>query len=437
MIDDKTASAAQTALPRGLIIALFAAHAANTLDRQALGILLEPIRRDLLLSDVQLGILSGLTFALVFAIAAVPASLWASYGNRRTLIAVAALFWSGMMIAGGFAASFVQLLLARAGVALGEGSSIPASHAILSDIAPEDRRTGTLAMFTAAGPVGVLAAFLLGGVLGQFYGWRVAMIVAGLPGIVIGLYLLFFAREVRRDYEKPASAKEALQFDNLTAAVREIAGHAGARNALIAAALNYIVLFAALTWYPSFLVRSHGFTILQAGLIVVGGGLIGMFGTMYFGRLIDRLSLRQPGWKAWVPALTILFTTPIDLIFLLSPNRVISVAAFAVTTAMAANMIAPTAAILHSAVVPARRAIASAILIAGGALVGAGIGPAAVGWLSQHMFADAGKDSLRYALVWLQIFGVSASVFFFLSGWALSSARKAAGQGATRSVQPH
>lgn len=397
----------------------------NHLDRQVMGILLEAIRLDLDLTDFELGLISGLAFAVVFAVATIPAALWSAYGSRRNLIALSAIVWSLMTMFGSMATGFWHLAIARAGIALGEAGSGPASHSLLSDMAGDRRRTGSLALFTAGAALGTALAIFAGGLLGQMFGWRAALLAVGVPGLVLGMALLL-VREPARAYAHPASAREALRPAVLLTTVREIAAARPALLALLAAMLHYIVLNGGIAWYPAFLIRVHGFTPLQAGTVLALGGLAGVAGTIYSGRLIDRVGTARPGLRAWIPAAAIALTTPFDMIMLLADDPRIVIAAFFVPVSVSAIMVAPTAAILHEAVAPPRRAMASAILLgAGSALVGTGLGPSAVGVMSHFAFGGGTADSLRYALVALQLFGLSAALVYYLAGRSLAVAPSA------------
>src|SRR4051812_23115312 len=152
----------------------------NQLDRQLIAILLEPIRREFALSDVELGLLSGLAFALLYAGLSISAATWAVRRNRRNLVAASALVWGAMTAFSGLAQSFWQLLAGRIGVGAGEAGAMPASHAMISDLyAPHERATA-MAVWASGANIGVFLAFLAGGAIGQYYGWRAAFVACGL-----------------------------------------------------------------------------------------------------------------------------------------------------------------------------------------------------------------------------------------------------------------
>ena len=270
---------------RGYLLTLLAVlSAVNQLDRQLTAILLEPMRREFALSDVELGLLSGLAFALLYAVLSIPAATWAVRFNRRNLIAASALVWGAMTAISGAAQSFWQLLAGRVGIGAGEAGAMPASHAMISDLyAPHERATA-MAIWTSGASIGIFVAFLVGGAIGQYVGWRTAFVASGLATIAAALTIRFTAAE-------PARAVDAARADLRTAPSTVLVRATLAllwrdpvlRHAMIAAIVTAIIGYGAVAWMPSFLIRSHQLTLAGAGLylalvIGLGGGLIGILG---------------------------------------------------------------------------------------------------------------------------------------------------------------
>lgn len=394
---------------------LFAINAVNYLDRQVLSLLLEAVRVDLGLNDFQLGLMSGLAFSLVYAVASVPATLWAMTGNRRTLVGLSAILWGSMTVLGGVTTNFLQFALTRAGIALGEAGFVPASHSIVSDGAAEGRRVRILGHLISGAPVGGALAFVVGGLIGQAYGWRVAMIVAGLPGIVLGA-LLFLLREPERPHGsgigRPRPGGLASQYVWVFGRLLRCRP---ARAAFVAETVNHVVLAGALAWYPTFLKRAHHFTETEiAGLLFVGA-VLAIAGTVVSARVVEALRQRSERWLAWAPAVITLFVKPFSLLFLLAADPKVSVMAFVVPAALSMATYAPTISIMHAVVAPWQRPAASAILLSIATVVGTALGPGVVGFVSAQGTAADG-ESLRHALVGLQLFGLASSVFYFSAG---------------------
>src|SRR5210317_25124 len=173
-------------------------YAFNFVDRQILVILQEPIKLEMGLSDAQLGLLSGFSFALVYITAGIPIAYWADRSNRRNIIAAALTIWSGMTALSGFAQNYTHLLLARIGVGIGEAGGSPPAHSMISDYYPPHKRGTALAIYSTGVHVGVLLGFIVGGLVSQAYGWRVAFMAVGIPGIVLAVVFLLTVKEPQR-----------------------------------------------------------------------------------------------------------------------------------------------------------------------------------------------------------------------------------------------
>ena len=165
----------------------------NFIDRQLLAILQESIKADLLLSDAQLGLLTGFAFAVFYVTAGLPIASWADRGNRRNIVSLSLFVWSFMTAISGFAQNYWQLLLARIGVGVGEAGGSPPSHSMISDIFAPESRASALGFYSTGVSFGILFGFLFGGWLNEYFGWRVAFLIVGVPGVLLaflGLALL-------------------------------------------------------------------------------------------------------------------------------------------------------------------------------------------------------------------------------------------------------
>ena len=179
----------------GILVLVFTS---SHVDRQIMGILLEPIKHDLGASDTQMGFLIGLTFALFYATLGMPIAMLADRGNRRNIIALAITIWSGMTAVCGFAQSFLQLVVARIGVGIGEAGSSPPSHSMISDMFPLKQRGTAMGIYAIGVNLGLLIAYLAGGWMSENWGWRTTFIVVGLPGLAIALLVRFTVAEPER-----------------------------------------------------------------------------------------------------------------------------------------------------------------------------------------------------------------------------------------------
>ena len=409
---------------RYVLFVLAALSAFNFLDQQLMSILLEPVRREFRLSDIQLGLLSGLIFAALYTLLSIPAGLWAVTHSRRNLVAVAAMLWGAMTLACGFVQSFTQLAFARLGVGIGEAGGAPPSQAWVSDLYKPGERATALAILASGVNIGAFLAFLIGGFVGQRYGWRVAFVVGGLLPLLCGLLL----RLTTRDAQPVAASTGQEGPDSLVRAIlAQMFGDPVLRQVLISAVLAMTVGYGAIAWIPSFLVRSHGFNIAQGGAylaIVIGLG--GAIGSWFGGVLSDRLRDRDVRWSLWLVAIVFVIARPFAMAFYWVDDVRLAMALFVLPAAAGAVHIGPSVAILHERVDARLRPLASALFLMILTLVGLGLGPLAVGALTQIVFAGFGEDSLRYALLVWQFVGLWAAVHFYIGGAALKTDRTAA-----------
>jgi predicted MFS family arabinose efflux permease len=182
--------------------------ACNLVDRQILTILLQPIKQELGASDTAMGFLTGFGFAAFFVVAGFPLARWADRGSRRSIIALCVRFWSLMTMASGFATSFLQLALARVGTAVGEAGSAPAIASLVADHFPRQGRGRAMAVVFIGPAIGVFVGLMLGGWINQAFGWRVAFVAVGAPGLLLALVMRFSIAEPGRGRDAP-SAKVA------------------------------------------------------------------------------------------------------------------------------------------------------------------------------------------------------------------------------------
>src|SRR3990167_1130256 len=177
---------------------LFFVYMLNLVDRQVIYILAEPIKRDLGLADWQIGMIMGLAFALFYSVVSVPIARIAEKHDRPTIIAVSLALWSLCTALSGLAQGFVQLLLSRMGTGMGEAGCAPAAHALIADMTPREKRASALAVFSMGAPIGAFVGMAMGGLVADAYGWRMAFIVCGLPGLLLAIVVRLTMAEPRR-----------------------------------------------------------------------------------------------------------------------------------------------------------------------------------------------------------------------------------------------
>jgi len=249
---------------RYVLIILMLVYASNFLDRQILGILLQPIKTDLGLSDTQLGLLSGIGFALFYVTMGIPLARWADKHNRVSLLSVCIALWSAMTALSGAATNFLQLGLARIGVGIGEAGCTPAAHSIIADYFKSEERVRAMAFYSAGASIGVFLGYLLGGWVNQFYGWRVTFFVVGAPGLLLALIVRFTLREPPRGHSEN-SKTAASTIPTVTEALSYLWGQNSFRHLALGTGLLTLSSYGGATWFPAFLMRSYGMSTGELG----------------------------------------------------------------------------------------------------------------------------------------------------------------------------
>ena len=412
---------------RYALIMLLLVYTSSHVDRQILAILLEPIKHELALSDTQLGFLSGIAFAIFYATLGIPMAMWADRSNRRNIITLALTIWSGMTVLCGMAANFWQLALARVGVGVGEAGSSPPSHSIIADMYPPAERATAMGTFSLGVNFGLLIGFLVGGWINQWYGWRAAFWVVGAPGLMLALLVRYTLRETPRGYAEGLQAT-AHQAPSLRAVVSYMWSTPSLRHIIAGATLASFVGYGVVLWLPSFLMRSHG---LQSGtigtLLALGFGIFGGIGTYMGGRLADRLGKRDIRWNVWVVSIAILLALPFSLAFYLMQDTSTALTIGLVPALLGGTYLAPSFALNQGLVSVRMRSVASAVLLFILNIIGLGLGPQTVGFVSDLLGVSYGSESLRYALLMLTCVNIWTAFHYFMAGRTLQADLKKAG----------
>lgn len=401
------------------LVLLTVVYAFNFIDRQLLAILQESVKADLGLSDSQLGLLAGFAFALFYVTAGIPIARWADHSNRRNIVAGAVFLWSLMTAVSGFAQNYTQLLLARIGVGVGEAGGSPPSHSIISDIFPPERRASALGFYSTGVNIGILFGFLLGGWLNEFFGWRVAFMVVGAPGILLAVLVRLTLSEPERGMsENKSAAQDATPFGAVLALLWS---RRSFRHLALGAALNAFAGYSSASWTASFMIRSHGMSTGELGtwlaLISGLGGAIGVFGG---GIIADKLSPRDKRWYMWVPAIAGLISIPFIVSVYLVDGPYMALGLSIVPGLLHNVYLGSTLATTHSLVGLRMRALSSAILFLILNLIGMGLGPTLVGMLSDQLQGSFGVDSLRQAMLYLLPAAMAwSTIHFFLAARTL------------------
>ncbi|MEM7457848.1 MAG: MFS transporter [Pseudomonadota bacterium] len=380
-----------------VLIILTLVYTFNHIDRQILVILLEPIKADLGLSDGQLGLLSGLAFAAFYATLGIPIAMWADRGDRRSIIALALTIWSGMTALSGFAQNFWHLLLARMGVGVGEAGGTPPATSIISDLyAPHERATA-LGIYTTGIGLGILAGFIMGGLVYEAWGWRVAFFVAGVPGLILAAIVRFTLKEpVRGAVEQRTDQGDA---PTLFQTLKFIGGQSSFLWLLLGCSLICVSANGFLVFTSSHLQRAYevGPGDVAAPLGILIGG-VGGAGAVVLGLICDRLSRKNLIWRPLIIAICAAIALPFAWLFL-QADTIIGAYAWNIVPSFIGLVYASVAYTASQELVGLRmRAFAAAFMLLCLTLIGIGGGPTIVGILSDRMAAAGHTAPLKAAL---------------------------------------
>jgi len=402
---------------------LFVVYVFNFIDRSILNILAQAIKDDLKLYDWQIGLMGGLAFAAFYTTLGIPIARLADTRNRRNIVAVCLIVWSGMTAVCGLAQNFWHLLLARIGVAVGEAGGSPPAHSMISDLFTADRRATALGIYALGIPVGTMIGNLAGGYLNEALDWRTAFVLVGLPGVLIALLLRFTVAEPVRGFsERAAQARTAAPPVGFV--FKALWGRKSFRYMTIGGGLHALVGYGVGPFIPSLFVRVHGWNTADIGQALFWLGFAGILGTASGGYVADRLGKRDTRWYVWLPALATLISVPFSTSFYLLPDPALALWIAVVPNFLGSYYLGPTFSLAQGLVGLRMRALAASILLFILNLIGMGLGPLFVGATSDLLHAFAGLDSgqaLRWALVSVLVFNVSSTVFYAMAAKDLKS----------------
>jgi MFS family permease len=397
---------------------LFLVYVMGYIDRQLVSVLLESIKADLGATDSQMGFLSGLAFAISYSIFGIPIARMADTGVRRSIIAAGLAVWSVMTALTGAGRSFFEILLARIGVGAGESAAGPPGHALLSDYFPLEQRGRALAIYSAGGSVGMVLGLWGGGYLGDVYGWRMAFVIAGLPGILLAIIVRLTVREPQRGrFEAKALAAE----DSLRVVLTTLWRTPSFRWVTLAATLHVFAGFGASTWNPAFLQRVHGMTQADSGFWLGPVSGIGSFSAgLFWGYAVDRWGKRDLRWYMWLPTVATLVAMPFSYAFVLWPTD--QAVWFLPFSSFFGNCYAgATFAMVQALAKPHMRAMAAAGVLFVMNLGGLGLGPTVIGLMNDWLEPRFGLEAIRVSLLIIGLPHILAAVFGI---WAARSLRE-------------
>ncbi len=401
MSDTTTTPAEQTETTDGygskgyrtyVLFALIVVYTFNFIDRTLISVLGEEIRLEFGLTDMQIGLLSGLAFAVLYTLLGIPFAMLAERKNRTWIISIACAAWSAMTVACGMAQNTVQFALARVGVGIGEAGCSPPSHSLISDYFPPEKRASALGLFALGIPIGSMLAALGGAYIATSEGldWRAAFIWMGIPGVLVAIIFKMTIKEPPRGYSDPggAAAAAARRMPPPTKVFKILSRNATFWHVSFGGALASFVGYGIGQFVAPFWMRAHGLDLRDAALIFgLVLGIAAGIGTFGCGILADRLRERHPNSDSWLPALGLTLCVPLMIIgyntlsFSSGAAAIwIAIPILSLAAIMRYTYLSPMFSITQKLVEPRMRATAAALMLFVVNLIGYGFGPPVIGW---------------------------------------------------------
>lgn len=421
---------------RYLLATLTSVLAFNYADRAALGVMMQDIKLDLALSDTELGILTGIAFAFFYAVLGIPIARRADRDNRVVIIVAGAAI-SGIAVAlCGVAAGFMQLIVIRFFVGIGEAACVPPAHSLLADNFDRAARPRVMAVYKLGGTFSLLLGYVGGGYLNEILGWRGTFVVLGVPSLILAAIAAAILREPRLGAHQPrlarvlapSSANPAHDQPSLAEAVRVLLRNSTFRHILLAACVASFFGAGIHTWEASFFMRSFGMTSGEVGMWLGASAVLGGFaGTYLGGALASRFAANDEARQLRAIGASFLLYGAVAVCKYTTSAPEIAFALTFVTAFCGGMILGPQFAIIQTIVPDRFRAMSVAVLFLFANLVGGGLGPLAVGVLSDLFHAHAGDESLRYAMLAL-------CPGYLWSSWHYSKAARSVGDDLSRNL---
>ncbi len=391
---------------------LLVVYIINFIDRQILVILQESIKADMGLSDAQLGMLTGFSFAVFYVTCGIPIARWSDVSNRRNILSASVAVWSAFTVISGMVGNYWSLLAARIGVGIGEAGGTPPAHSLISDYYPPEQRARALSIYSMGIYIGILLGFLLGGWIDEYFGWRVAFFMVGAPGLLVALIVRLTLLEPERGRTEGA-ARPPAPSHSIMASLKSMWAMKSFRHASLGCAFITFMGYGMLNFMPSFTMRTYNMPIAEVGtymaLIIGIGGAAGAYAGGY---LADRFGKEDKRWYFTIPAIGALIAAPANVFALWIGIADIMWFAFMVGSFGSGLFLPPVIAMAHVLVGPHARALSSAFIYLVLNIIGLGLGPPIVGLISDMLAPSLGTDSLGWGMTVACVAGLVSGLYF-------------------------
>ena len=394
---------------------LTVAYTVSFIDRQIIALLVEPIRRDLQISDTQISLLQGFAFAIFYTIMGLPIARFADRHSRRAIIASGILFWSVMTAACGLARNFWELFGARVGVGVGEAALSPPAYSIIADYFPPDRLSRAISFYSMGIYIGAGLAFIVGGaviqlvesagvttlpVVGQVYSWQVTFLTVAAPGLLVVALMATVKEPIRRGLV-PNGARKSTPTSSPT--VKEVVAFVGQSRKVLGShymghAFLALIAYANFAWIPTFMIRNHGWSASEIGyvfgLLVLFGGTSGVVTGGWWADKLRARGRADANMRVSMYAALIMLPTLIAAPLVENPTLAIILVTPGVFLVSVPFGIAPAA--LQVITPNQMRAQISALYLFVANIIGLGLGPTIVALITDYVFGD--DQAVRYSL---------------------------------------
>jgi MFS family permease len=396
------------------LFVLFLCNFLNIADRTLLGIVVDPVKADLRLSDTQMSLVSGTAFVLFNLLMGIFIARWVDHGNRKRILILGVALWSGATALTGLAQGFWSLGLTRILVGVGEATAFPVAISMISDLFAAPKRPRAISVFQASTFVGLVVGAILAGVLAAAHGWRAMFLICGLSGFALVALMLVSMREPVRTRD----TDDQLQEKNLFQAIGHLVGLPGFKALSLGMAFAGMAVAVLPTWAPAFLLRSHGVPLASVGaLIGPAVGLGGITGTIVSGLLASHLARKHGGevHGLLVPLVAVPLAAPFFLVFILAPSLVLAMSSAAIMNFLLASAMGPCIAVAIGIAPLRMRAVSSTLMLLASGIIGGAVAPVIVGAVSDATAPYLGTDALRYGLATMAPMPLVAGLLLWLS----------------------